>query len=113
LKTYDALFILQGSLKDEAVEEMVRRIGEEVAKLGGAVRETRMMGKRAFSRPLKKRETGHYVRMHIDMAPSAVEALTPRFKLMEDIFRAQIVAGVAPSPAPAAEKKKEEAGGGS
>ena len=51
-----------------------------------------MLGRRQFSRPMKKEDSGQYARVDFDLDPGSVKALLARFKLNESIFRLQIVA---------------------
>ena len=91
LKTYEALFIFDQSLDDEAVGKALERVQGEIERLNGKVVDTQMMGKRTFARPMKKREMGHYVRLLVELDPQSIVPLHARFKLNEDVFRAQIV----------------------
>jgi len=113
VNAYSALFIFPSSLKDEAVEKLVERIQQEVVKLNGAVESSRVLGKRTFARPMKKRDVGQYVRMVFSMDPLRVDALMKRFRIMEDIFRVQIIRneeGAAPAPAKGAAAAEPQAG---
>lgn len=90
MKTYEALFIFSGSLKEEALEKTLERVREDISKLKGSIQDTQLMGKRTFARPLKNQESGQYVKMNFSMEPESISTLTPQFKLNEDIFRIQI-----------------------
>lgn len=112
MKTYEALFIFSSSLDDAALEKVVGRITGEITKLGGQVDQRRVLGKRAFARPQKKWSSGLYVALNFRLAADKMQALKGRLKLIEEIFRAQIlhkeerkekaVAVAAAAPAPAA-----------
>ena len=91
MKSYDALFILAETVREDQVDAFNDRIRGEIEKLGGAVRQVVPMGRRAFAAPLKKRASGVYVRMTFDLEPSKMASLQERFKMNEDIFRVQIV----------------------
>ena len=91
LKKYDATLIFPNSLRDENLTKAIDRVKEEISKLGGEIPETKVVGRRQFARPMKKRESGQYVRMQLGLDPTSIAALLARFKLNNDIFRAQIV----------------------
>lgn len=110
MKTYDGLFIFPSSLKDENVESVLKNIEGEVTKLQGKVRGTQRLGVRTFSRPLKKMEAGHYVRLALDLEAKDVAALLGRLKLNENIFRLQITRAIEKKPTNQAAAKKEEEG---
>ncbi len=90
-KTYEAMFIFSGSLKEDALEKVLERIRGDIAKVNGTIVSSQVLGSRTFARPMKKRESGQYVKMMVSLEPKDVEALAGRFRLNEDIFRVQIV----------------------
>lgn len=96
MKEYEALFILSESVREDRVEDVVNRLRREIEKLGGTIGRAADMGRRSFAVQLKKREAGHYLRLDFAMDPTKLAGLTSRMKLMEDLFRVQIVA--APKP---------------
>ena len=105
MRTYEALVIFPETLKDDAVGTAVNRVRTEIDKLGGRVSAATVLGKRQFSRTLKKLEAGHYVRVTFDLEPDKLVALQARYRLIEQVFRVQIVRQEQPAPvaAPQAE----------
>ncbi len=91
-RKYDALYIFVGIAKDDALNANLEKALAEVAKLGGNILATESLGKRTFSRPMKKRESGVYVKVRFEMDPSKVAELVKRYKLVEEVFRVQILA---------------------
>jgi len=91
LNRYEGLFIFAGSLRDESLDAAVKRVRDEVPKFDGAVINTEHLGKRTFARPLRERMSGQYVRIIFDMAPERVAEFKARFRLVDDVFRIQIV----------------------
>lgn len=92
MKKYDALYIFVGITKDDALNANLEKALAEVTKLGGNILSTESLGKRAFSRPMKKRESGVYVKVRMELDPSKVTELVNRYKLVEEVFRVQILA---------------------
>ena len=91
MNKYDGLFIVSSSLNEEALEQVLSRIHDEIGKHGGEVRETRVLGRRTFARQMKKWDEGLYVKIFLDMPPEAIPAFLARMKLNEDVFRVQIL----------------------
>jgi small subunit ribosomal protein S6 len=91
LRKYDALLILPVALDDDAIDKALERLRNEIVKLEGTVSDAKPMGRRAFARPLKKKEAGVYVTMAFELDPSRIDALIARLKLNEDLFRLQIL----------------------
>ena len=107
MKTYQALFIFDSTHKDDAVDKILESIRGEISKLGGEVQDVARLGMHEFAREMKKKTTGHYVRMRFQIAPDKLQFLNARLKLNENVFRSQIV--VAPKVRPPAEKHAEVA----
>lgn len=92
MKKYDALYIFVGITKDDALNANLEKALAEVTKLGGNILATESLGKRAFSRPMHKRESGVYVKVRLEMDPLKIKELVNRYKLVEEVFRVQILA---------------------
>lgn len=105
---YDMMLIFPASLQEEDLDAALARVGEELTRLGGEVLGTDKKGERTFARPMKKRDSGFYVILRCSMDPATVAALHGRLKLVEQIFRVQIVKASA-EPA-AVETEEAEAG---
>ena len=109
MKKYDALYIFVGIAKDDALEANLEKALAEVSRLGGNVLEKVQLGKRMFSRPMKKRESGVYVKVRMELDPAKVDELVKRYKLVEEVFRVQILAVDDRREAKIAEERAERA----
>lgn len=92
MKTYDALYIFVGIAKDDVLEANLEKALAEVTRLGGNVIAKEALGRRAFARPMKKRENGVYVKVRLELDPAKVDELVNRYHLVEEVFRVQILA---------------------
>ena len=90
MKKYDALYIFVGIAKDDVLEANLDKALAEVTRLGGNILEKVQLGKRMFSRPMKKRENGVYVKVRLELDPAKVDELVKRYKLVD--LRVQILA---------------------
>ena len=92
MKKYDALYIFVGIAKDDALNANLEKALAEVARVGGNILTTESLGKRAFSRPRSKKDSGVYVKVRMELDPSKVSELVDRYRLVEEVFRVQILA---------------------
>lgn len=92
MKTYDGLYIFAGQAKDDVLEGQIAKALAEVTRLGGKVLSQEILGKRAFERPMKKRENGVYVEIRFELDPEKVRELVNRYRLVEEVFRVRILA---------------------
>jgi len=92
MKKYDALYIFVGVAKDDVLEAHLEKALAEVTRLGGQVIAKDSLGKRGFARPMSKRDSGVYVKVRFELDPQKVAELVTRYKLVEEVFRVQILA---------------------
>ena len=92
MKKYDALYIFVGISKDDVLEANLEKALAEITRAGGNVLEKVSLGKRSFSRPMQKRESGVYVKVRFEIDPQRLAELVNRYKLVEEVFRVQILA---------------------
>ena len=92
MKKYEGLYIFSGNAKDDVLEGYLAKAVAEIARLEGKVLTQDVLGKRTFARPMKKRENGVYAVVRFELDPAKVAELTNRYKLVEEVFRVQILA---------------------
>lgn len=91
MKKYEAILIYAVTVKEDVLQKNVERVRGEITKLNGTVDEVQMLGSRSFARPLQKKDAGNYVKIRFSTEPENLNPLQARLKLIEDIFRLQIV----------------------
>jgi ribosomal protein S6 len=93
LKIYEGMFIFGETLRDEALDEVIENVNGEIKRVGGEIVAKRILGRRTFARPMKKRESGVFVRTILSLPADQVDQLRRRFAIREDVVRVQIVTG--------------------
>ena len=84
-------------------------VRNEIAKLKGSVLETALLGKQAFVRPMQKMDAGYYAKIRFTLDPLSQAPLLARLKLIDSLFRVQIVSIDATEAAKPLQKKPAEA----
>ena len=92
MKKYDGLYIFAGNAKDDVLESNFAKAIAEIERFGGKVESQDILGKRAFARPMHKRENGVYALVRFELDPAKVTELVNRYRLVEEVFRVQILA---------------------
>ena len=101
MKTYEGLFILNTSGKEEGIKDIIDKVTAEITAQGGKIETVQKMDKRPFARVANRRHSsGFYVNVIFTAPPQAIAALRPKFALNEDVFR--VIFTVAPPKKPAA-----------
>ncbi len=91
MKNYDGLYIFASSAKDDVLDKQIDKARGEITRLSGRVLNTEVLGKKTFARPMRKRDSGVYVKIRFELDPANVAALIGRYHLVEDVFRVQIL----------------------
>lgn len=91
-KKYDGLYIFVGAAKDESLDKMVEKMRGEITRLSGTILSAEVLGKRSFARPMQKRDHGTYVQIRFELDPANLATLRERYRLVEDLFRVQLLA---------------------
>ena len=108
MKKYDALYIFVGIAKEDVLEANLEKALAEVTRVGGNVLEKVSLGRRSFSRPMGKRDSGVYVKVRMELDPAKVDELVNRYHLVEEVFRVQILAVDAAERAARAERQAKK-----
>ena len=92
MKKYDALYIFVGIAKDDVLNANLAKALAEVTRVGGNVLSTESLGQRTFARSMKKRDSGVYVKVRLEIDPQKLKELVARYRLVEEVFRVQFLA---------------------
>lgn len=92
MKKYDGFYIFAGNAKDDVLESNFAKAIAEIERFGGKVESQDILGKRTFARPMQKRENGVYALVRFELDPAKVKELVNRYRLVEEVFRVQILA---------------------
>ena len=92
MKKYDGLYIFAGNAKDDVLENSLAKAVAEIERFGGKIEAQDILGTRTFARPMQKRENGVYALVRFEMDPLKVKDLVNRYRIVEEVFRVQILA---------------------
>ena len=92
MKKYDGLYIFAGNAKDDVLENSLAKAVAEIERFGGKIEAQDILGKRTFARPMHKRENGVYALGRFELDPLKVKDLVNRYRIVEEVFRVQILA---------------------
>lgn len=89
---YEGLFIFPETLEDAQLDLAIEAVKTEMEKLGGTLENSTKLGKRSFSRPLRKKKAGIYVVIMFRLDGVQIDAFKRRLKLATNVFRSQFMA---------------------
>jgi small subunit ribosomal protein S6 len=91
LRTYEALYIINPTLEDDAIQTIVNEVEALVTNQGGAIVRSEIWGRRKLAYTVKKFTDGCYVLLRFTANPEFVQKLETYYKLNESFLRYLIV----------------------
>lgn len=90
MQTYELLYILPGTLTEDEVKPIMSRVEEAVKAIGPADMSFEHGGKNRLSYPMRHIRYGWFELVYFSAAPSAVQALEAKLRLMTELLRVVI-----------------------
>jgi len=90
LKKYECVFIFDESKLETSAEASIATISEYIVSLGGTIVESEDMGRKTFSYPIKKKNSGLYWDLVFELDASKVAELKSNYRLDESILRMEV-----------------------
>ncbi|MGI6707164.1 MAG: 30S ribosomal protein S6 [Clostridia bacterium] len=87
MNKYEALYIIDPSLEEEARKAVIERFSELVTSNGGTVDEIDEWGNRRLAYPINDLNEGYYVLMHFTAEPDFPRELERNYRISDDILR--------------------------
>jgi small subunit ribosomal protein S6 len=87
MRLYETTFVINASLDDPQIENVIARIQDTVTKNGGSVTMLNKWGRKRLSYSINKKTTGFYVNLEFEAPPGMNGTLERAFQLDEQILR--------------------------
>ena len=88
MNRYECLFILNTAGHEDSIQEIIDKLGKDIAELGGKVESIQKMDKRGFARiASKKHQEGFYVNVIYEAATGLNEELQTKYRLDDTVYR--------------------------
>lgn len=91
MRTYEALYIINPTLEDDAIQTIVNEVEALVTNQGGAIVRSEIWGRRKLAYIVKKHTDGCFVLLRFTANPEFVQKIETYFKLNESILRFMVV----------------------
>ena len=89
MNKYEGLFILDPTVKEDALKASIDKVQDMIKATGGKVHTVQKLETRPFARGGGQRQTGYYVNFIFDAPATAVKELSSRFHLEGGVYRWQ------------------------
>jgi small subunit ribosomal protein S6 len=91
MRAYELMVIIEAELDDQAIDQQVRWVEEQVANRGGTVVHTDRWGRRRFAYEIDHKHEGYYVVWEITHEGEGLEALERSLRLADEVVRHKLV----------------------
>lgn len=91
MRNYEVLYVLRPELEEEAIDAVISRFEEIIAKSGGTVLKTDKWGKRRLAYEIKDQMEGFYVLTTFQAPKEASSELDRLMRIAEEVLRHLIV----------------------
>jgi small subunit ribosomal protein S6 len=87
VSNYELVYVISPAIAEEAVPNVLNKVGEFVTKAGGNVTEVAQWGRKKLAYPIRKFNEGNYVLAKIEMKSSGAKGLETSLKLSSEVIR--------------------------
>ena len=91
MRTYEALYIINPTLEDDAIQTITKEVEALVTNQGGEIVRSEIWGRRKLAYTVKKFTDGCFVLLRFTAKPEFIQKLESQFKLNESFLRYLIV----------------------
>lgn len=91
MRNYEAAFIIDPVLEEDAVEQEVEKVKKHIDNYGGTIGEVDFWGKRKLAYEAKKRTEGIYVVIKFQGKSGIANELSHQFKINDKVLRYIVV----------------------
>lgn len=91
MNKYEAMYIIDPNVADDARTALVERFSGIVTSGGGNVEKIDDWGQRKLAYEINDLTEGHYILMHFESEPELPKELERNFKINEDIMRFMVI----------------------
>lgn len=88
---YEFMYILDGVLSEDQIEELVGSISKYITENGGEIVESDEWGMRQLAYPIQNRNNGYYVNMHFNAPPELPAKLERTLRIEERVLRYMVL----------------------
>jgi len=91
MRPYEVMVILEPSLEESAVQQLINRSSEVLTKANATVNKVEKWGKRRLAYELNHHTEGYYVLFDVTSEPAPMDELDRALRLADDVLRHKIV----------------------
>jgi small subunit ribosomal protein S6 len=90
-RPYEVMFIVDTTLDDQVVQNVVNRSIEQMKGIGAEVSKIEKWGRRKLAYPIRKKADGYYTLVQMTAEPANIAELDRKFFLADELLRHKIM----------------------
>ena len=90
-RPYEVMFIVDSTLDDQVVQNVVNRSVEQIKTIGGNVTKTEKWGRRKLAYPINKKNDGYYTLVQMTAEPAQIAELNRLYFFADELLRHKIL----------------------
>ena len=87
MANYELVYIVNPTVTDEELLNVLNKVNEYVTRVGGTVTEVVQWGRKRLAYPIKKCIEGNYVLARVELKPDTIRELEASLKLSGEVIR--------------------------
>lgn len=91
MREYEITYIIDPSVSEENMTEIVKKYSNQVSDSGGQINEIKEWGLRRLAFEIKGKEEGYYITMRFNGTPDIAKELGRQFRIADEIVRSIIL----------------------
>ena len=88
---YEKIIILDPTIEDSAVEEIIGRIKDTITKQGGEIFKVDNWGRRKLAYELNKQQKGNYTLLHFKAPPHTIIEIEKLCKILDSVLKFMVI----------------------
>ncbi len=90
-RPYEIMIIVDTTLDDQAIQNVIKKAGELIVKIGGTVGRTEKWGRRKLAYDINKKPDGYYALLEFTAVPAEIKELDRQIRLTDEVIRHKII----------------------
>jgi small subunit ribosomal protein S6 len=90
-RPYEVMIIVDTTLDDQVVQNVVNRSIEQIKTVGGTITKTEKWGRRKLAYPINKKNDGYYTLVQMTAEPTAIAELNRLYFLADELLRHKVL----------------------
>lgn len=90
-RPYEVMLIVDTSLDDQVIQNVIKRTSEQITTLGGSLGRTEKWGRRKLAYEINKKTDGYYTLIEFEAEPAQIAEFDRMLRLADEVIRHKVI----------------------